>query len=143
MRSIKLKNVIYIFIIIWSILWVNFIFRDMYIKGGIDEYKILLTRSAEGKQAHVYGEDFYEYLKFVENNIPKDAIYKLVGTHPYSHDSRRATYYLYPRISNFKEQDFILVYGKEGYSRGGFGLYKKMDEKKFIIKRMQTTGLGR
>ena len=101
------SKIIKLVLIVWCVLWLNFIARDLYKRGLLDEYKILARSNAEGKHTYTYGKRFYEFLKFAKSNMPRDAFYDFVGINDFSLESRRGIYYLYPLIQS-KTPDYIL-----------------------------------
>jgi|GEM_PF-894525 len=123
-----------LFFLIWCILWLNFVARDLYRKGLLDEYKVLAKGDYEEKHAITYGERFYEFLKFVKNNVPEETFYDFAGLDDVSLDSRRGVYYLYPR-TKIKHPIYVLVYEKPGYTKDGFAHYAALDNGRFILKR--------
>ena len=119
---------------LWCVLWLNFIARDLYKRGRLNDYKILARSDAEGKRAYTYGKRFYEFLKFVKESIPPDTFYDFVGIDNFSLQSRRGIYYLYPDIKT-EHPAYILVYEKPGYTKDGFARYATLDNGRFILKR--------
>jgi hypothetical protein len=96
-----------IIIIIWLVLWINFLARDLFVHGYLRDYSELLNRDAEGKRAYTYGDDLYKFLKFAKSAIPLNNSYKLIGLENLSLAHRRAIYYLYPLIEKDKP-DYVL-----------------------------------
>lgn len=131
---LKRRDFINIILIIWIVLWVNFIARDFYKIGKFAEYKDLLRCDTEGKRSRTYGARFYEFLKFAKNSIPEDSIYDFVGVNDFSLESRRGIYYLYPRLKK-EGPRYLLIYDEAGFQRKGFSLYAKLDGSRFILKR--------
>ena len=127
-------KILFTLLIFWLILWVNFIARDLYKRGDLAEYKVLLKSDYEGKHARTYGERLYEFLSFAKNNIPSNAHYEFVGIKPRSLDSRRGIYYLYPCLKRGKP-DYLLVYDTKGFRKSGFHIYAKLDETRFVLKK--------
>ncbi|MGB2706254.1 MAG: hypothetical protein WBC74_05320 [Candidatus Omnitrophota bacterium] len=123
-----------IVLIIWCILWLNFIARDLYKRGLWDEYKILARSNAEEKRAYTYGKRFYEFLKFAKDNIPPDTFYDFEGIDNFSLESRRGIYYLYPDVKT-EYPAYILVYDRPGFAKSGFVRYATLDNGRFILKR--------
>ena len=95
----KIKNRIFIAVLAaWMIIWISFTAREIFAKGGLKDYRELLSRTLEGKHAYVTGDRFYGFLVFCNERLPAGACYKLAGTKEGSLDQRRATYYLYPHM---------------------------------------------
>ena len=124
----------FILIVIWAILWVNFMMRDLIRKGHLYDYKVLITRDAAGKRSYAYGDRVFEFLDFCKNTLPKSADYSLIGIEEFSLDERRAVYYLYPHIKK-KDPRFLLVFNKPGFKKRGYVLYEKLDNSSFILRR--------
>ena len=83
-----------IILIIWVVFWINFTARDLFKKGLLKDYKILISKSYEGKVSYTYGDDFFDLLKFSKGNIPNASTYKFIGIEEGSLESRRGIYYL-------------------------------------------------
>jgi hypothetical protein len=120
--------------LIWIVLWLFFIARELFIKGAIEDYKELLLRSLEGKRSYVTGDKLYEFLTFCNENLPPDATYGLEGVEEDSLDKRRAVYYLYPHLEK-KTPAFVLVYGKAHITKDGYRLYRRLDETRYMLKK--------
>ena len=117
-------------------MWVWFVVRDLFLKDNINSYRVLITRSLEGKHSYVTGDRLYEFLIFSSGKIPAGASYDFVGFAPESLENRRAVYYLYPRIQK-ESPEYILVYDQPGFEREGYALVSLMDESRYIIKRKE------
>ncbi len=128
------SKIIKIILVIWCVLWLNFIARDLYKKGLLGEYKILAQNDAEGKRAHTYGERFYEFLKFAKDYMPRETFYDFAGKDDFSLEMRRGVYYLYPGVKT-KHPVYILVYDRPGYLKDGFEYFAKLDNGRFMLKR--------
>jgi len=125
--------ILYGLIVFWIILWANFIGRDLIKRKRLKDYVVLAGSNAEEKYAYTYGKRFFELLEFGKKHIPEDAKYKFLGIERFSLASRRGIYYMYPSLEG-KVTDYILVYeGKQDIP--GFRLFKKLDNKRFILKR--------
>ena len=131
------KNIAKVFFLIWLIIWLNFIARDLFRKGYLADYKILALRDEEGKRSYTYGDYLFEFLKFCKFELPSSADYDIVGIEENSLDARRAIYYLYPH-PHIKRGDalFLLVFNSSGFNRRGYLLYKKLDSSRYILKRV-------
>jgi hypothetical protein len=122
-----------ILLIVWIIFWINFNMRDLFKRGLIKDYRALISKNYEGKISYTYGDDFFELLKFVKKNMPKNSTYKFIGIEEGSLESRRGIYYLYPLLQS-KTPDYIIVY-KERTQVPGYRVFKKLDNNRFILKR--------
>jgi len=123
-----------IVIAVWLLLWINFITRDLFKHGRLEDYKILIASDAYGKHAYTYGERFYEFLKFARESMPEHADYNFAGVKDMSLDSRRGIYYLYPALKN-EFPAYILVYNVPGFKKERFRIHAKLDNARFILKR--------
>lgn len=123
-----------IFFIIWVVLWVNFIARNLTRKKYFENYKTLYSRDADGKRSYAYGPYLYEFLKFCKSSLPERSTYDIIGMIEASIDQRRSVYYLYPAMRAGKA-DYLLVFDKPGHVEPGYELFKKLDEGRFILKR--------
>lgn len=122
--------------LVWMILWIWFVIRDLFLKDNINSYRVLITRSLEGKHSYVTGDRLYEFLAFSTGSLPAGASYNFTGIEPDSIENRRAVYYLYPLIQQ-ENPDYILVYGRPGFEEEGYALAAKMDESRYILKRKE------
>jgi len=124
-----------ILLVIWIAIWINFMARDLIKKGHLHDYKTLIARDAAGKKSYTYGDYFFDFLSFCENTLPESADYELLGIEKFSLRERRAVYYLYPHIKKEKAS-FLLVFNEPGFKKKGYVLYKKLDDFRFILKRI-------
>jgi hypothetical protein len=107
-----MKNKILTAILIaWVVIWISFTARELFAKGGLNDYRRLLSRSLEGKRSYVTGDRFYEFLVFCNEHLPNGASYELAGIEEGSHDQRRAAYYLYPHMKK-KDAEYLLDAGR-------------------------------
>lgn len=95
----------------------------------------MLTRPLEGKRAYVTGDRLYEFIKFCEKNLPRDATYDLaIATEGDVEIAKmRSVYYLYPRIRE-KRADFMLVCDLPDIKEAGYGVFKKLDDTRYVLK---------
>ncbi len=136
MRKIKHKALTgAILLIVWIVIWINFMARDLIKKGNLHDYRALIARDATGKKSYTYGDYLFEFLNFCKNALPKSADYNFIGIEEFSLRERRAVYYLYPHIKKEKAS-FVLVFNNPGFKRKGYVLYKKLDNFRFILKRI-------
>ena len=135
------KIIFYILFAVWLVLWAWFLVRDIFLKGNIKSYKILLTRSLEGRRSYVTGDSLYEFLAFCNKNLPEGSGYSLMGPEKGSIDRIRAGYYLYPRIET-SEPQYILVYGAPDIKVKGYGLLVKLDDNRYILRKVEPTDLS-
>lgn len=97
--QMSIKNKIFIAVLAaWVIIWASFTAREIFAKGGLRDYRELLSRTLEGKRAYVTGDRFYEFLASCNERLPAGAEYELIGVDRVSHYYHRAAYYLYPHM---------------------------------------------
>ena len=131
----KMKNNIFkILLIVWVIIWIFFTAREIFVKNNLRDYKILLSRSLEGKRSYIAGDKFYEFLTFCSDKLPPGSSYMWVKTDKEDLDRRRATYYLYPHLET-DNAEFILVYGEPDTQRAGSGGFAALDKSRYILKK--------
>ncbi|MDD5438893.1 MAG: hypothetical protein PHS37_01750 [Candidatus Omnitrophica bacterium] len=128
------RSIITVFFILWCVLWLNFIGRDLAKGHKAAEYAGLLSRDDEGKRKIVYGSELYDYLVFVRNNIPPGASYEMVGLEGDSLEYRRAAYYLYPLLPA-TNADYVLVYHTTTYARPGYARTAMLNEADYILRK--------
>lgn len=124
---------------IWVVLWVVFAAREIFIKNNLRDYKILLSRSLEGKRAYVTGDRFYEFLLFCNEKLPQGAKYSWVKTDKEDHARRRSTYYLYPHLEEEAAQ-FLLVYDEPDVTRKGYEIFAVLDGSRYILEKKGISG---
>ena len=93
--------------IVWVVLWIGFLARELFVKNNIRDYKTLLTRTLEGKHAYVTGDRLYEFLTYCKTQMPERSAYNIIGMDEGALESRRAVYYLYPNVSS-TDPNFII-----------------------------------
>lgn len=120
--------------VLWVVLWANFIARDLFKKGDLKDYKILARSGEEKKRSYVYGRYFYELLSLAKNRMPPEAFYDFAGIDDLSLESRRGIYYLYPCLKS-ENPVYMLVYEKPNFKKDGYYLYDGLDDKRFMLKR--------
>ena len=130
-----MKNVILkIIFAAWIILWAIFAVRELFIKTNMNDYKVLVARSVEGKRSYVTGDELYSFIEFCKKNTPERASYAIVGFDDGAIEKRRAAYYLYPRVEA-RDGDFLFVYKSPGFAREGYGIFMKLDDMRYILKK--------
>jgi len=129
----KYKTVKSIFAV-WVILWISFLIREVFVKGGLRDYNILFGRSLEGKRSYVTGDKFYKFLVFCNDKLPDGAAYRWAKTDKTDHARRRSTYYLYPHLEA-EAADFLLVFDEPFSVSSGYELFSKSDDTQYILKK--------
>ena len=131
------RAILKIAFLVWVILWGLFFVRGIVAKKVYRDYAILLSRPLDGKRSFVTGDRFYEFLTFCKKNMPEGSTYILAiakEDFDWSIYKRRANYYLYPDTENDAGK-FILVYDDTAAGRPGYGIFAKLDDKRYILKR--------
>ncbi len=119
---------------IWLFLWVLFLIRP-YVKNDLyREYKVLFSRSLDGKRAYVTGDSLYEFILFCKEAVPLPSSYRIIGLEKQPHAERRVIYYLYPHIES-ATPEYIFVYDQETFMYNGYTFFKQLDERRYILKR--------
>jgi len=131
---INRKNIIKIICLIWILLWINFILRDLFHRGTFYDYKNMVGKDAEARRSYVYGDDLYEFLKFSKDKIPSSTTYDLVGVEDFSIEYRRSVYYLYPLLED-GDAEYLLVYNKPSYRNVRYKRFADLDRNRFILIR--------
>ena len=134
-RNCSFENIAKVTFVIWLIIWVNFIARDLFKKKYLNDYRILIARNEEGKRSYTYGDHLFEFLSFCKAALPAPAGYGLIGIEEGSLDSRRTIYYLYPHLKS-EDADYLLIFNKPDFKKTGYILYKRLDNSRFILKRV-------
>lgn len=134
MKKNKSRAVLAILFVVWIMLWINFMTRDLIKRSDFRDYKALIIRDASGKRSYTYGDCLFEFLDFCKGNLPEFASYDLIGIEGLSLAQRRAIYYLYPYTKK-ENANFLLVFNKSGFKKDGYALYRKLDNSRFILKR--------
>ena len=93
--------------ILWIVLWIGFLARELFVKNNIRDYKFLLTRTLEGKHAYVTGDKLYAFLAYCKTQMPEKSAYNIIGMDDGALESRRAVYYLYPNVKT-ADPDFMI-----------------------------------
>jgi len=119
----------------WLIIWAIYLIRPYIKKDLYGEYSSLFNRPLEGKRALITGERLYEFILFCDKAMPAGSSYDIAGLEKEPLDERRAVYYLYPHLKRPDDPDYILVYDLEGFARGGYVPYRRLDQTRRIIKR--------
>lgn len=130
------KKIFIVIFIAWVIVRASFVVREIFFKGGLCDWRELLSRSLDGKRSYVTGDRFYEFLAFCGRRLPEGATYEWVGTESGSHDQRRSAYYLYPHLEKKGRADFLLVCGKGAVPEGGYEIFDGLDHERYILKKM-------
>ena len=129
------EKIFRIIILIWIMLWLVFTARELFWKNNLNDYKVLISRSLDGKRSYVTGDRLYEFITFCSSRLPAGATYNFAGIKEGSIEQRRAVYYLYPHIQN-NDPEFLLVFDAGGIlHKDRYLPYEKLDEQRYILKR--------
>jgi len=133
-RIVTKKNVFVLLFAAWVIIWIAFTARELFLKNNLGDYKMLMSRSLEGKKSYVTGDRLYEFLTFCNNKLPVGADYMWSKTNKEDIGMRRATYYLYPHLER-EGADFMLVYEEPNFTKTDYAVLAKLDESRYILVR--------
>ena len=128
------SRILKIAFLVWIALWISFIARELFAKGNIRDYRVLLSRSLEGKRYYVVGDKLYEFIAFCKKTVPIGSAYHLIGIEDGAVDKIRAIYYLYPNVKR-DEPEYIFVYDKPAVKKAGYSLFAKLDDNRYILKK--------
>ena len=117
MKALSKKNIVKAGIVLWIILWANFIIRDLVTHGELDNYAAMAGMSPDERRAYTYGGRLYGFLKFAKAAMPKDATCEIRGVKPLSIAHRRAVYYLYPILEQ-NGAEYVLFFDEPGRGTG-------------------------
>jgi len=129
------QKIFTIALLVWSLIWVWFIMRDLVIKKGMKDYSVLISRTLDGKRSYVTGDRLYEFIKFSINQIPAHDTFRVEGFDDGSIEHRRIVYYMYPRMESLENPGYILVYDKPGYDNAAYEIAAKMDDSMYLLKK--------
>ncbi|MBU0605676.1 MAG: hypothetical protein KKH77_05255 [Candidatus Omnitrophica bacterium] len=101
------EAILKILFIVWVVLWIGFLARELFVKNNIRDYKNLLTRTLEGKRSYVTGDRLYDFLTYCKTTMPENSAYNIIGMDEGALESRKAVYYLYPNVKT-ADPDFII-----------------------------------
>lgn len=119
------------------VLWASLEAR-MYLDYGKTaalDFQTYWGRSLDEKRAAISGGDLYEYVKFVNENLPERTVVNFVGP---VYFRERAAMYLYPNTFRHKEAaEYVLVYGEtpDPEKYGNYETFATFREGKYIMKR--------
>lgn len=126
------NNIFKILFAAWVLIWIFFTLREITIKNNLKDYKVLISRSLEGKRSYVTGDELYEFLTFCNNKLPPNSSYMWTKTDKEDHYRRRSTYYLYPHLEK-DNAGFVLVYNEPNFTKAGYIVFAKLDRSKYIL----------
>lgn len=130
------KYAVRIILSAWIIIWVIFLIRPYLKKGLLSEYSDLAKLSAEQRRAYVTGKELYGFVDFCRYFVKKPSTYETAGIEKYSIEHRRLRYYLYPNIEK-EGGEYIFVYGIKGFFKDGYGIFAKLNDEEYILRRMR------
>ncbi|MDD3296593.1 MAG: hypothetical protein PHU64_04445 [Candidatus Omnitrophica bacterium] len=124
-----------VIVVIWLIIWGWFFLRQFRIDEHLfPTYKKLFSSGNEERRRLVFGENFYDFMKFSKHSIPSGSAYEIVGLEADSVDLVRLVYFMYPCLRS-SEPEYILVYEQPGFDDKELGFHSLFDGKSFILKR--------
>lgn len=122
------------FLVLWVVLWIWFNIRPFLKKDLSCKYKKLIAATSyEEKKKIITGSQLYEFILFVEKELPQQATYQMVGLEGSIH-SARVVYFLYPRIVK-KNPEYLIYYNERSFFSENYSPYKKLDDHRFIMRK--------
>jgi hypothetical protein len=129
------KKLLGLCLAVWLVLWAVFFFAENK-KGEYREFFTLAGKDLEAKRVYFMGQDFFDFVKFCQKNVPADASYRFVGMRLYPVEAVRAVYYLWPLKAVEESNEYYFVYGDfELPDMAGFRKVAEFKEKAYIMKR--------
>ena len=130
---------------IWIYLWILFSIIPYFThKDPRAGSAALIALSPSGKKIHLLGASLYEFIQFCHKSVPGSARYYLAGVNPGELLYVQALYELYPHVTYFRSPpkdapppDYIFAYDQEQFYVPGYELYKRLDDRRFILKRTE------
>lgn len=133
------KKIFTIVFAVWVVLWAVFFLRELFFKKNFQDYRILISRSLEGKRSYVAVDNFYQFVMFCKSKMPERSTYALRALEEnfdWSIYKRRAIYYLYPYTES-EDPEFILIYNEPNVIKDGYKLFDKLDAKRYMLKKVR------
>lgn len=109
------------------------------IRSAQADWRVFDCKSLEEKQAlSTYGTfyDFYQFLKFSNNEIPKGSSFDLKDPGGYIYFINKAKYYLYPTYQSTDNAEYILVYDVGNFNKNGYKMFRSFKDNAYILKRL-------
>ena len=131
----KTKLVFKVVFSIWTAIWLLFLVRGL-VKGEAKDYRNLLGKSLEEKQAYVTGEEFYAFIVFCKDIIPEDSDYTVEADYDQSMDYFRFAYYIYPALRDLDDPEYIACY-KVKFAKQGYRRIASPGKDKYILKKVR------
>jgi len=133
------KRTLFLSIALWILLTLNADYN--YFNIFKDNYSKYFGKTIEEKRAIAYGKDYYDFLVFAKEKLPKAPIKFGLLSSRYA-ASLQARIYLVPHIFNgaLSQSSYLLVFypdKKELAAEKGFSLLAKLNDNAYIMKRMK------
>lgn len=135
MIKINMKIFLRLVITIWIGLWCLFLIRPYFKKDLIGEYRVLLSRSLEGKRSFVMGDELYAFMVSCRNSIPEERFtYSFAGLEDDQLAQCRMAHWLYPAVLT-KDAEYIFVFKKPGYREDGYKTFRTFGEDRAVLRK--------
>jgi len=133
------KRTLFLSIALWILLTLNADYN--YFNIFKDNYSKYFGKTIEEKRAIAYGKDYYDFLVFAKEKLPKEPIKFGLLSSRYA-ASLQARIYLVPHILNdaLSQSSYLLVFypdQKELAAEKGFSLLAKLNDNAYIMKGMK------
>ena len=131
----KTKLIFKIIFLAWTAIWLLFLVRGLA-KGEARDYRNLFGKGLEEKHAYVTGEEFYKFIVFCKNVIPKGSDYTVEASYDETMDYYRFAYYVYPLLRDLDDPEYIVCY-KVNFSKEGYEPAAHLEGDKYILKKVK------
>ncbi len=129
----KQKTIFKAIFLVWIAIWLLFLVRGL-VKEEFRDYKNLFGKTLEEKRAYVTGEEFYRFIMFCKDIIPKCSDYRLEANYDADMDYFRFAYYIYPSLRDLDDPKYIVCY-KVKFRKKGYDIVASLSDNKYILKR--------
>ena len=135
------KRTLFLSIALWILLALNADYN--YFNIFKDDYSKYFGKTIEQKRAIAYGKDYYDFLVFAKEKLPKAPIQFGLLSSRYA-ASLQARIYLVPHIFNdaLSQSSYLLVFHpdqKELAAQKGFSLLAKLNDNAYILHQKPAT----
>ena len=136
MSYISKQNILKAVFITWVVLWALFLIREEK-TGEYDRLMKLYASNDGDKIKEFMGEDLYDFLTFVRENVPEGSDYRFEGFERFSVHAVRGRYYLWPSKGASENPEYIVVYGKEDLEVPGYEFHSRYKDSgsKYILRK--------
>ncbi|MFA6549550.1 MAG: hypothetical protein WCT39_06460 [Candidatus Margulisiibacteriota bacterium] len=132
------RNTFVFLVLLWGLLSLNTDFN--YFSIGKTNYTRYFGKTIEAKRELSYGQDYYQFLLFAQNKLPKEPVKFALLSARYAAELQ-ARIFLVPHylISDLKKEfTYVLLFNpapEQIASIKGFSLFARLNDKAYIMKR--------